>query len=73
MQDTNNLADFVSCKDKASVSGLIDEIYKKERLYVRNEGRDNRLTVSSPIFELSKYHNLKTASGVEKSTDKVIS
>lgn len=47
------------------VTGLIDEIYKKERMYIRNYDKDNILTVRSPIFELQKFHNLKSSTGVE--------
>lgn len=45
---------------------MIDEIYKKERQYVPSFDKDNILTVRSPIFELQKYHKLKSHTGVEQ-------
>jgi len=35
---------------------MIDDIYKRERMYVGGYDRDNILTSSSPIFELQKFH-----------------
>jgi len=51
------------------VGYLIDEIYSKERKYVKNYDKDNFLNSKSPIFELQKYANLKTLTGVEKNDD----
>lgn len=47
------------------VSELIDQIYKKERRYTKNYDKDNILNGRSAIFNLQKYHNLKTQTGVE--------
>jgi len=55
--------------NKATVGYLIDEIYSKERKYVKNYDKDNFLNSKSPIFELQKYANLKTLTGVEKNDD----
>lgn len=44
---------------------MIDEIYRKERQYVPSYDKDNILQIRSPIFELQKYHNLKSQTGVE--------
>ena len=38
---------------------MIDNLYQKERKYVRNTEKDNFLNFRSPIFELQKFHNLK--------------
>lgn len=38
---------------------VIDDLYSKERKYVRNKDKDNFLNYRSPIFELQKYHHLK--------------
>jgi len=46
---------------------MIDRIYVNERKYVRNFDKDNTVLACSTIFELSKAHNLKTATGIEKS------
>lgn len=48
------------------VSGLIDQIYKKERMYISNYDKDNILLVRGPIFGLDDCHVLKTNTGVEK-------
>ena len=45
---------------------MIDDIYKKERLYVSSVDRDNTFTPREPIFQLERYRNLKTHTGVEK-------
>ena len=42
------------------VGPIIDSLYKKERKYVSNADKDNYLNYRSPIFELQKYHVLKT-------------
>jgi hypothetical protein len=42
------------------VGPIIDSLYKKERKYVSNADKDNYLNFRSPIFELQKYHALKT-------------
>lgn len=47
------------------MTSLINQIYKKERTYVKSNDKDNTVTVSSPIFDLEKIHNLKTHTGVE--------
>lgn len=52
---------------KLVVNEMIDRIYLKERKYVRNFDKDNAVLACSPIFELSKVQNLKTATGIEKS------
>ena len=48
------------------VSYLIDEIYSKERKYVRNHDKDNFLNAKSPIFQLDTFRHLKSNTGVEK-------
>lgn len=41
------------CFDKCFlVNGIIDSIYKKERIYTKCTDKDNALMVNSPIFEL---------------------
>ena len=45
---------------------MIDEIYRKERRYIRNFDKDNFLLGQSPIFELERILNLKTHTGVER-------
>lgn len=37
---------------KTSVGLVIDDLYNKERKYVRNKDKDNFLNFRSPIFEL---------------------
>ena len=49
------------------VSELVDQIYKKERQYTKNYDKDNILNGRSPIFDLQKFHNLKSHTGVETS------
>ena len=48
------------------VSYLIDEIYSKERKYVKNIDKDNFLNAKSPIFQLDTFRHLKSNTGVEK-------
>ena len=48
------------------VSYLIDEIYSKERKYVKNVDKDNFLNAKSPIFQLDTFRHLKSNTGVEK-------
>ena len=48
------------------VSYLIDEIYSKERKYVKNHDKDNFLNAKSPIFQLDTFRHLKSNTGVEK-------
>ncbi len=45
---------------------MIDDIYKKERVYISSVDRDNTFTPMEPIFHLERYRNLKTHTGVEK-------
>ena len=47
------------------VSELVDQIYKKERQYTKNYDKDNILNGRSPIFDLQKFYNLKSHTGVE--------
>ena len=47
------------------VSKMINSIYKKERQYVANYDKDNFLNKHSAIFELSKFHRLKSVTGVD--------
>ena len=48
------------------MSYLIDEIYSKERKYVKNVDKDNFLNAKSPIFQLDTFRHLKSNTGVEK-------
>ena len=48
------------------MSYLIDEIYSKERRYIKNVDKDNFLNAKSPIFRLDQFRHLKSNTGVEK-------
>ena len=48
---------------------MIDEIYQKERRYITNFDRDNIVCTQSPIFELQKFHQLKTTKLIEAPRD----
>lgn len=53
-------------KQKVTVRGLIDQIYKKERMYINYYDKDNMLSNTGTIFNLDKVENLKSYTGVEK-------
>jgi hypothetical protein len=51
------------------VKELIDELYWKEKKYVRQYIRDDYIGPHDFIFDLGKTHSLKLAKGKEKRTD----
>ena len=47
-------------RQKKPIGEIYDQLYQKERKYVSNADKDNFLNSQSPIFELQKYHNLRS-------------
>ena len=45
---------------------MIDELYHKEKRYVRQYIREDLIHPHNTIFNLERCHNLQTATGVEK-------
>lgn len=45
---------------------MIDELYQKEKRYVKQYIRDDMLNPSNTIFNLERAYMIQTATGVEK-------
>ena len=54
--------------NKVTLTAMINEIYRKERVYVPSYDKDNFIASQANIFELQRTHNLKSQSGVEDPT-----
>jgi hypothetical protein len=48
---------------------VIDELYQKEKRYVKQYIREDLIHPHNTIFNLEKCYNLQTATGVEKAID----
>jgi hypothetical protein len=48
---------------------VIDELYQKEKRYVKQYIREDLIHPHNTIFNLEKCYNLQTATGVEKAFD----
>ena len=51
---------------------MIDELYHKEKRYVRQYIREDLIHPQNTIFNLERCHNLQTATGVEKRQKKAV-
>ncbi len=49
----------------AAITSMINDLYAKERKYISNQDKDNFVSSALPIFELQRYHNLKTPKQIE--------
>ena len=48
---------------------MIDELYQKEKRYVKQYIREDLIHPHNTIFNLEKCYNLQTATGVEKNVE----
>lgn len=59
----NNL---LPLNNTSKIKQVIDDIYQKEKKYVKQYIREDYLQPQNPIFNLGKYHNIKTATNFNR-------
>lgn len=58
--------------NQSKIKQVIDELYQKEKRYVKQYIREDLIHNQNQIFNLEKCYKLQTASGVEKHTKEAI-